>query len=65
MPWTIVELGLRTPRRQKAQPTTYLCDWPDCANPAAHVVGFVRELGTYVALCKEHAGQPGHAEDAA
>jgi hypothetical protein len=33
----------------------YLCDWPDCPNVAAQVVGGVRELRMRVAMCAEHA----------
>ena len=33
----------------------YLCDVPDCPNPAAQVMGFARELGGGFAVCAEHA----------
>ena len=33
----------------------YLCDQPDCPNVAVHVVGVVRELRTFVAVCAHHA----------
>jgi hypothetical protein len=33
----------------------YLCDLPDCPNVAVHVVGVVRELRTFVAVCAYHA----------
>ena len=33
----------------------FLCDWPDCANIAEHVVGVVVELRAMVVLCREHA----------
>jgi hypothetical protein len=33
----------------------YICDWPDCPNVAVHVVGVVRELRAFVAMCAEHA----------
>ena len=35
--------------------TEYICDWPDCPNIAEHVVGVVRELRAFVAVCAEHA----------
>ena len=35
--------------------TEYICDWPDCPNVAEHVVGVVRELRAFVAVCPEHA----------
>jgi hypothetical protein len=34
--------------------TEYLCDWPDCPNPAEHALGFARELGTCSAVCTDH-----------
>jgi len=33
----------------------YICDWPDCPNVAVHVVGVVRELRVFVAMCSDHA----------
>jgi hypothetical protein len=33
----------------------YICDSPDCPNVAVHVVGVVRELRSFVALCAYHA----------
>jgi len=33
----------------------YLCDWPDCANVAVHVLGVIRELRASSVVCEEHA----------
>lgn len=33
----------------------YLCDWGDCPNVAVEVLGVVRELRIYAAICAEHA----------
>lgn len=33
----------------------YICDWPDCPNVAVHVVGVVRELRAFCAVCADHA----------
>jgi hypothetical protein len=35
--------------------TEYLCDWPDCSSVATHVLGCVKELGIYSAVCEEHS----------
>ncbi len=35
--------------------TEYICDWPDCPNVAEHVVGVLRELRAFSAVCKTHA----------
>jgi hypothetical protein len=35
--------------------TEYICDMPDCPNVAVHVVGVVRELRAFVAVCADHA----------
>ena len=32
----------------------YICDVADCPNPAEHVLGFARELGTFAAVCAPH-----------
>ena len=36
----------------------YLCDWPDCANVAEHVVAVARDLAMVRAFCPEHAPRP-------
>jgi hypothetical protein len=35
----------------------YLCDWPDCSQPAVHVLGAVCELRIRAAVCAEHAAR--------
>jgi hypothetical protein len=65
MPWVIVEPGVRGPRSYREKRTMYLCDWPDCLNPAAQVVGGVVELAACVALCKEHLKKTGHGPEKA
>ncbi|MGH9253891.1 MAG: hypothetical protein ACRD3C_04895 [Vicinamibacterales bacterium] len=35
--------------------TEYICDWPDCPNVAEHVLGVLRELRAFAAVCPEHA----------
>jgi hypothetical protein len=35
--------------------TEYICDWPDCPNVADHVVGVLRELRAFCAVCSTHA----------
>ena len=35
--------------------TEYICDWPDCPNVAEHVLGVVRELRSFAAVCTSHA----------
>ena len=35
--------------------TEYICDWPDCPNVAEHVIGAIRELRAFSAVCKTHA----------
>jgi hypothetical protein len=55
MPWVIAEPGLNGPKSYREGSKTYLCDWPDCANPAEEVLGCIAELAAFVAVCKEHA----------
>lgn len=33
----------------------YVCDYPDCPNPAERVIGFVREISGGFAVCLRHA----------
>jgi len=33
----------------------YLCDWPDCPNPAKQVVGVIRELRAVAMVCEVHS----------
>jgi hypothetical protein len=35
--------------------TEYICDWPDCPNIAEHVIGVLRELRAFSAVCPKHA----------
>ena len=46
MPWVIAEPGLNGPKSYKEGRTTYLCDWPDCANPAEEVLGCIAGSGS-------------------
>jgi len=41
----------------------YICDWPDCPNPATEVIGIVRELRLHTALCAEHAAHRRNGRD--
>ena len=46
--------GFSILRRNRAT-GEYICDVPDCPNVAVHVVGVVRELRAFVAVCADHA----------
>jgi len=50
-----IATGFRTEDGREEILAEYLCDVPDCPNPAAEVMGFVRGFGGY-AVCAEHAG---------
>jgi hypothetical protein len=54
MPQVIIKTGLIGSDGQQEILSEYLCDWPDCPNPAVHVLGFLRELGTCTAVCDDH-----------
>jgi hypothetical protein len=54
-------LILRYPQSANAKEETlseYICDWPDCPNVAEHVLGSIRELRAFVAVCGEHVRLP-------
>jgi hypothetical protein len=45
---------METADNKEAELTEYICDMPDCPNPAEHVLGFSRELGGFAAVCAPH-----------
>jgi hypothetical protein len=55
MPHVIIATGFRAEDGREEILTEYLCDVPDCPNPAAEVMGFAREAGGGFAVCAEHA----------
>ena len=44
-----------SPNCEEETLSEYICDWPDCPKLAVHVLGVVRELRAFVAVCPEHA----------
>ena len=46
---------VETPDGEDDTLTEYICDWPDCPNVAEHVLGVVRELRSFAAVCTAHA----------
>jgi len=56
MPQGTIVSSETTLRGQRETPAQYLCDWPGCDNVAEHVLGVVRDIGLFAAICKEHAG---------
>ncbi len=55
MPHVRIKTGFTDAHGCEETLTTYLCDVPDCPETAVHVVGVVRELGTFLAVCQLHA----------
>ena len=55
MPRVTITTGFRTVDGREEILAEYLCDVADCPNPAAEVLGFVREFGGADAVCAEHA----------
>lgn len=55
MPWVTIKTGIASADGQETVLTEYLCDWPDCAHVAVHVVSAVRAAGLSFAVCAEHA----------
>jgi hypothetical protein len=50
-----VTVRTETPDGKEDTLSEYFCDWPDCPNVAEHLVGVVRELRKFSAVCAEHA----------
>jgi hypothetical protein len=57
MPWVTIRTGIVAADGQEAVLREYLCDWPDCAHVAEHVVGVVRDVAMARAVCPEHAAR--------
>jgi len=55
MPWVTIRTGSVAADGRETVLTEYLCDWPDCAHVAEHVVSAVRAVAMSHALCPEHA----------
>jgi hypothetical protein len=55
MPCVTIKTGFAAADGQEEVLTEYLCDWPDCANVAEHVIGVVRGLRYACVVCREHA----------
>ena len=54
MPQVILKTGIGENGQEEIL-HEYFCDWPDCPNVAAHVVGVAREIRLVSAVCDEHA----------
>ena len=55
MPRVVIRTGLLAADGREEILSEYMCDCPDCPNPAERVIGSARELGTSVIVCAEHA----------
>lgn len=62
MPRVAIRTGFNAPDGAEEQLAEFMCDAPGCPNIATTVAGCVKEIGTGVVLCGEHAaalnGQP-------
>jgi len=58
MPWVTIRTGMKSADGQEQVLREYLCDWPDCANAAEHLVGIARDLAMVRGYCREHAAMP-------
>jgi hypothetical protein len=55
MPWVAIKTGIVAADGQEVVLREYLCDWPDCAHVAEHLLGVVRDVAMARAVCPEHA----------
>jgi hypothetical protein len=55
MPWVAIRTGIVGADGKESVLREYLCDWPDCAHVAEHVVGVARDVNMTRAVCPEHA----------
>src|SRR5215813_11920515 len=54
IPRVTIKTGATTPDGHEEQLSEYICDWPHCPNVATRVLGVVRELATFAAVCDAH-----------
>jgi len=54
VPRVIIKTGFSTPDGIEEELAEYLCDTPGCPNIAVHVLGAVKGLGLFLAVCQEH-----------
>jgi hypothetical protein len=55
MPRVTIKTGIVSADGQEEVLSEHLCDWPECANVAEHVVGVVAELRVLCVVCRLHA----------
>jgi len=60
MPRVVIKTGFSMPDGGEEELAEYICDTPGCPNVASHVLGAVKGLGTFSAVCDEHL-PPKHA----
>ena len=64
MPRVTIKTGIVGADGHEEELTEYLCDHPGCPNFATQVLGCIRELRAYAAVCEQHAAQAQARPDA-
>jgi len=59
IPQVTIKTGMLTPDGREEELREYLCDVPGCSNIATTVLGVIRELRTFAAVCDEHTKTSG------
>jgi hypothetical protein len=54
VPRITIKTGLTGPDGREEELAEYMCDVAGCPNVAVHVLGGVRSLGLFSAVCQEH-----------
>jgi len=54
MAYVTVRTGITGPDGTEEQLREYMCDSPGCPNIATRILGVVRELAAFAAVCDEH-----------
>jgi hypothetical protein len=54
MPKIKIKTGLLGPDGREEELMEFICDVPGCPNVACNVLGGVRGLGLFFAVCQEH-----------
>jgi hypothetical protein len=54
MPRVVIKTGVQMTDGREEELAEYICDTPGCPNVASHVLGAVKGLGVFSAVCDQH-----------
>lgn len=55
MPHVVIRTGIFSEDGHEETLSTYQCDWPGCPNIAEEVLGVLKDIGAFAAVCRDHS----------